>query len=369
MHGSVTLPEGRDDSAVAAVRPGAGDTHAGPADCPPISVVVVGRNEGERLVRCLESVRACDYPADRIELIYVDSLSSDGSIERAAALGARVIALPQGPLSAARARNVGWRAARHDLVHFFDGDTVLDRGWLLKAVATIREPGIACVFGRRDEVRPRASVYMRVCTFDWHVPAGPWRLCGGDALFRRSTLERLGGFREDLIAGEEPELCYRLRREGGVIWRLDDPMVLHDLNMTRFGQYWRRAVRSGWAYCVVAARCRRGPERLWLRENVVNAVEVGGWVGLLVLAAVLSGAWGVGAWLGLLALRGAWIAARVRRRADGWGSAVLFAGHCLFSRVPILVGQLKGLWFLVSGKPAELMEYNPAGRVGSKVSE
>lgn len=328
-------------------------------DLPAISVVVIGRNEGDRLARCLESVRCAEYPADRIELIYVDSNSSDDSCAIAERFGADVIRISTPPFAAARGRNLGWRRARHGLVHFLDGDVVLNSGWLRKAVARLKDPTIGCVFGRREEIRPDASIYMRVCAFDWHVPSGPWRLCGGDALFRREILERIGGFTEDLIAGEEPELSYRLRRLGWLIWRLDEPMTQHDLNMTRFSQYWKRLVRSGWAYCVVAARCRRGPERFWIKENAVNAAELAVWIGLAVAAAA-SGTWW--AWpilAALLAGRVAWIAASVRCRAENWWSAVLYAVHCLFGRIPFFVGQIRGLWFLITQRPAKLIEYNP----------
>lgn len=327
-------------------------------ELPEISVVVIGRNEGERLERCLASVQAARYPADKIELIYVDSNSEDESCAVAERHGAAVIRITEGPYSAARARNLGWRHARGDLVHFFDGDVILDPDWLRKAVARLNEdPAIACVFGRREEVRPRASIYMRVCAFDWHVPSGPWRICGGDALFRRELLEQVGGLNEEMIAGEEPEMCYRIRRRGKLIWRLDEPMTRHDLNMTRFGQYWKRLVRSGWAYCVVAFRCRRGKERFWLRENFVNVAELVFWLVLAVAAAVTGTWWAWVVLIGVLALRIAWITFRVRRRADDPGSAVLYAVHCVFGRLPFFIGQLKGLWYLISRKPTTLIEY------------
>lgn len=336
---------------------------------PTVSIVVIGRNEGRRLIDCLNSIRALDYPADKIELIYVDSNSTDNSCAEAEQLGATVIPITEGHLSAARGRNLGWRQARHELVHFFDGDVIVHPDWLKKAVAKIGEPGIGCVFGRLDEMRPQASIYMRVCSFDWHVPAGPWRLCGGIALFSRDMLERLGGLNEALIAGEEPELSYRLRQTGQLIWRLDEPMARHDLDMMHFGQYWKRTVRSGWAYCVVAYRCHRGPERFWIKENLVNAGEAIFWLTLLI-ACILYNQWWC--WIGLVvlaALRVLRIAWKVRKRADRFSTALLYAGHCLFSRFPFFIGQLRGLWFLVTRRPAKIMEYNPASQSSSPRQE
>ena len=327
-------------------------------ELPPVSIVVIGRNEGDRLRLCLEAIAVMDYPAELLELIYVDSSTTEESVELAQQWGVRVLRIREGLLSAARSRNLGLQHAQHELIHFFDADTIVHPQWLRHAVSVIQQPTIACVFGRREELRPQSSLYMRVCAFDWHVPAGPWRLCGGDSLFRRAVLEELGGFREDMIAGEEPELSYRLRQMGWTIWRLDEPMVRHDLNMTRFEQYWKRAVRSGWAYAVVSARCGCGLHRLWLAKNLANVAEVAG-----AMTLVIGLAW-VGGWLGLLAtialliLRMLWIALRVRRRADGWITSLLYAGHCLFCRIPILVGQFKGMASLSLHLPPKLMEYN-----------
>jgi len=332
-------------------------------DLPAISVVVIGHNEGDRLARCLESISAVDYPADRVELTYVDSNSTDGSCAVAQSAGAAVIRITEGPLSAARARNLGWRAARYDLVHFFDGDTEVDPQWFRKAVARIEDPSVGCVFGHCTECRPTTSIYMRMCNFDWHVPAGSCRYCGGIALFRREPLERLGGFCEQMVAGEEPELCYRLRQVGLRVWCLDEPMVLHDLDMTRFTQYWRRVVRSGWAYCVVAFLCRTGPERLWVRENLVNLFEVGFWVGFPLAVLALRQPRVLILFVALALLRIAWIMAKTRGRAGSWSTAMLYALHCQFSRIPLLVGQLQGVAYLLSRRPSKASSagYRPSG--------
>lgn len=323
----------------------------------PVSVVVIGRNEGARLVRCLESVLAADYPKELIELIYVDTNSTDDSCAAAERLGARVVPInPERP-SAAAARNAGLKVARHELVQFLDGDTILNRDWLRVALNVLDDPSIACVFGRREEIRPRASLFMRVAAFDWHVTPGPARYCGGDAMFRRSVLGAVGGFDETMLAGEEPELCFRIRRLGHTIWRCDAPMTLHDLNMTRFGQYWRRGVRSGWAYVVVAARCHDSKERLWLRENAVNVIELTAWLVLLGLLIGTRQVWVLGVVLAFFVLRTTRIATNVRNRADSLMSAVLYALHCQFMRLPLAVGQAKGLWYLLHRRPVRLADY------------
>ncbi len=156
---------------------------------PVLSVVVIGRNEGERLARCLESVRAMTDPGGPVELIYVDSASTDGSPERAAALGATVMTVrPERP-SAALGRNAGWRVAQAPLVLFLDGDTILHPRFVADSLPEFQNPPVTVVWGHRREIHPEASLYNRVLDLDWIYPPGPSEFCGGDALMRREPLE------------------------------------------------------------------------------------------------------------------------------------------------------------------------------------
>ena len=212
-----------------------------------VSIVIIGRNEGQRLVRCFESVRTMVGPEADVEIVYVDSGSEDGSVACARRFGASVIEL-QGRCSAARARNAGWQAANGEWILFLDGDTVLDRGFLDAALAHASDPQVAAVWGHRRELRPLANFYHRVLDLDWVYAPGVSEFCGGDVLMRRKALEQVQGFDPALIAGEEPELCSRLRGSGYQILHIDAPMTGHDLAITRFSQYWKRAVRAGYAY-------------------------------------------------------------------------------------------------------------------------
>lgn len=233
---------------------------------PAIAAVVIGRNEGERLIRCLRSLQGQVQ-----QLIYVDSGSTDGSTEAARRLGAEVVDLDlTRPFTAARARNAGLAALRTgiELVQFVDGDCEVDPGWITRAAAFLQaHPRAAVVCGRRRERFPEASVYNRLCNAEWDTPIGEAKACGGDALMRVAAVYTAGGYRESLIAGEEPELCLRLRRAGWQIWRLDAEMTLHDAQMTRFSQWWNRSRRAGHAFAEGAALHGAGPERHWVTET------------------------------------------------------------------------------------------------------
>lgn len=234
-----------------------------------VGFVAIGRNEGERLIACLRSLPATGAG----DIVYVDSGSTDDSAAAAAHLGARVVALDMTtPFTAARARNAGARRLIDDkaprYIQFIDGDCVLAEGWIARASAFLDcHPDVAVVCGRRRERFPEKSLYNRLCDLEWETPVGETLACGGDALIRAEALIAAGFYNDGLVAGEEPELCVRLRARGCKIRRLDAEMTLHDAAMTKFSQWWTRAKRAGHAYAEVSALHRGSPQRIWARET------------------------------------------------------------------------------------------------------
>jgi len=328
---------------------------------PVVSVVVIGRNEGDRLLQCLRSVQSADAGGRTVELIYVDSASQDGSPERAAALGARVLCVSPARPSAATGRNAGWQAASGTCVLFLDGDTVLERDFLPQALRELDDsPDVAVVWGHRREIAPSASLYNRVLDLDWVYPAGDTAFCGGDALFRRSVLERSGGFDDALIAGEEPELCARLRALGYRIRHIDVPMTRHDLAMTRWRQYWRRAERAGHAYAEVSALFAGSSSPLWSRESRRNF-----WHGGLVLTGLVAVPLTLLAGMPEVAMAAVVAAAAVigrsvwrsRWKSANAGTLLAYALHSHLQQVPILWGQLAWRWARRRGQVRKLIEY------------
>jgi glycosyltransferase involved in cell wall biosynthesis len=226
-------------------------------------IVVIGRNEGDRLRACFKS----NSPAT--PLVYVDSGSTDNSTTLAREFGAEVIDLDlRQPFTAARARNAGFQRLREvfptiKYVQFVDGDCVICPTWLDHAVAFLESHDHICaVFGRRRERYPERSVYNQLCDLEWDdVPIGEAGECGGDVMMRVDALAAVGGYRADLIAGEEPELCLRLQRAGWIVWRIDAEMTLHDAAINRLTQWGRRTTRNGYALAQGAALHGAGPER------------------------------------------------------------------------------------------------------------
>ena len=215
-------------------------------------IVVIGRNEGQRLLACLGDLQRQPRP-----VLYVDSGSSDGSPEGARALGVAVLELdPSRPFSAARARNEGAAALwqQHpelDFVQFLDGDCMLAPGWLDEAEEALRsDAACALAVGHLQERNPQGSVYNLLCALEWRSPSGPVSdadLLGGILMVRRSVFETLRGYNASLIAGEDPEFGVRVSLAGHRMHKLDATMAVHDADIHRFSQWWKRAIRGGHA--------------------------------------------------------------------------------------------------------------------------
>lgn len=256
-----------------------------------IGAIVIGRNEGSRLVRCLASLSH-----DISHVVYVDSGSSDDSIAAAESTGAQVISLDMAvPFTAARARNEGFTALMAhgpvDFVQFVDGDCELDPAWILSAATFLTtNPEVAVAAGRLRERFPDASVYNRLCDQEWDTPIGQARSCGGIAMMRSTAFLQMKGFNSTLIAGEEPELCVRLRAKGWKLWRLDCEMALHDAAMTRFSQWWKRCKRGGYAAAEGATMHGAPPERLGV-DRTRRALLWGCILPLIILGLTLITPW------------------------------------------------------------------------------
>jgi GT2 family glycosyltransferase len=336
-----------------------------------LGVVAIGRNEGERLRRCLNSIVGRGHT-----VVYVDSGSTDGSTELARELGADVVELDLSlPFTMARARNTGFsRLLELDpdvrFVQFVDGDCELVDGWLERAAALIEgRPEVAVVCGRRRERYPDRSIYNHLADIEWNSPVGEVKYCGGDALMRVEAFQQVGGYNSALIAGEEPELCVRMRQNGGVIMRIDAEMTLHDIAMTQFRQFWKRCERAGHAYAEGAAIHGAPPERHWvhpLRSIIFWGIALP--TGILVLAWPTRGA----SFLLVLVYPLQIFRVALRSHAAGmsWRDSWLYSGACVLGRFPNAVGAIRYWRSRFLGRRQTLIEYksNTQGRLASSGS-
>jgi len=213
--------------------------------------------------------------------------------------------------------------------------------------------GVVC--GRRRERYPQASIYNLLCDCEWNTPVGEATACGGDAMMRVEAFEAAGRFNPSIIAGEEPELCVRVRQQGWKIWRLDAEMTLHDAAMLRFGQWWKRSLRAGHAYAEGAWRHGGKPERFWVRESL----SIWFW-GAAIPIIALGAAWGTGSRSLVLLLVYPLLVAKIYRSEQQRlqpKQAFLYALFCVIGKFANLLGQLKFHFNRLSGRQNQLIEY------------
>ncbi len=287
-------------------------------------VVVIARNEGERLQRCLASVLG-----DGATVVYADSHSTDGSVEHARSLGVHVVELdPAGLMNAPRGRNEGFRKLLEvhpevEYVFFIDGDCQLVEGWLRRARAVLEaDPTLGAVCGRRVEIAPQDSIYNLITDVEWNTPVGETCACGGDVLVRVEALRQVGGYNVGMSCGEDPEMCFRLREKGWRLERIEGDMTRHDVALLRFRPWWKRHARGGYAYAHGAALHAYGPE--WFNfRRCANILFWGAlWPLACLVAAPFTSGWSL---LGLSAYGYLWW--KVRRWRIGLGDEPSIAGR------------------------------------------
>ncbi len=323
-----------------------------------LAVVIIGRNEGERLRKSIVS----SYQDNHL-IVYVDSGSSDGSVELAESLGVDVVELDNStPFTAARGRNAGFKHLREKestflFVQFVDGDDEMDEEWFRSGVDTLLEsPAVAIVAGRKKECFPDKSIYNTLFEMEWDTATGDVSEVSGTCMVRADVFEQVGGFNESLIAGEDPELCVRVRQIGWKVLRLANFMSWHDANMMHFIEWWRRTVRTGHAYAEGATMHGKSVQKHNVRQCRSNWV----WglilpIFMAVLAAPTHG-------LSLLLLLGyVLLLYRVFKWRKSLGNshrnAIIYAGFTVLGKFPCALGQILYWKNRLQGKVSTLIEY------------
>lgn len=335
-----------------------------PTDIKDIGVVVIGRNEGERLRTCIRST-ACITA-----VVYVDSGSSDGSADWARAQGVDVVDLAVPPnFTAARARNVGLKWLEEQFpdlafVQMIDGDCELSVGWLAAGrAALLADPELVGVFGRLRERHPERSIYNAMCDEEWDIPLGEAYGFGGIVLLRIEAVRAAGGYNPNIIAAEDTELSRRLRDAGWKIACIDEDMALHDAAISRFSEWWTRTRRSGHAFAELA---RLHPGSTWPNwKNSCRSVAV--WGGAIPVLAIAGALGSITLSLKFsvlsLALVALWLAKIVqiamRKRRFGRKASYAWraAAYLMFGKIVQLLGVATYYRNQFLGRASRLIEY------------
>lgn len=322
------------------------------------AAVVIGRNEGERLVRCLLSTK------EQIEIIvYVDSGSTDGSVEFARSIGVDVLCLDMRiPFNAGRARNEGFHYVTSKYkelkyVQFIDGDCELCPEWVKAGTGFLeKNPEYAIVSGRVKERHPDASIYNGLCDIEWSGSGGDVRSCGGIFLILVQAFSEVNGFNAGMAAGEEPEMCFRIRQNGWKLFTLDELMVLHDAGIYHFYQWWKRSIRGGLAYAHGLYLHYKDTRPHHLRENARILSWAAGIPVLVLITFMILGVPG----LLILCLYPWHFIKQLYRMKKKTGNSRLSTGYAFYSTIekfPQFYGQLVFLKRLFFSQNNDIIEY------------
>lgn len=342
---------------------------------PDISVVIIGINVERYIGNCIRAVQNQHYDRDKIQIIYVDGGSSDHSVDIAGSFSqVEIICLDNPHPTPGRGRNAGFAVAKAPLVQFLDADSYVHPSWMKTAAAHIKD-NVAAVWGGLEERYPEKNIFHVVGNLEWQESArqnyqqGGKRLTryfGGNVLVRADAIAQAGGFDETLVAGEDPDMSYRVRQNGWHILRISDEMVSHDLNMNSWRQYFRRAMRSGYAYAEIGLRYRRHVEKLYFREFLRIILRTILILPLMVLGlfpAVTLFALGM---IVFLIFRPFMRIAEYKRSHDiSWGRAAAYATHLSLAIFPQFAGILRYFYGRFTGnglknKRPQRMERTPS---------
>ncbi|MFA6916309.1 MAG: glycosyltransferase family 2 protein [Parachlamydiales bacterium] len=306
-----------------------------------LSIVIIGRNEADRLENCFKSV----IPLEAGECIYVDSDSKDNSVEIAKKAGAKVIAVPGPKFSAAIARNIGWKAAKGEWILFVDGDSEIVPETVLSSIDILKaEEKIAIVYGETRERYPDRSYYQGVADLDNAQNIKGIEYCGGNALIRKTALQTVSGYDEYLYAGEEPEMCQRMVMKEWKIRKLPEVMAWHDLEMDSFKQYWLRNVRTGMAYAAVAARSKELGTDLWTRTALKNIIKAAIFVTATLIIFISRSPFWLILWLLCIIALVSRTSLRALSQGASLKNSILYGIHSHFIHLPMAYGQMKYYW-------------------------
>lgn len=337
-----------------------------PGSVPPaVDCVIIGVNSEKTLERCMRSILEGSYPVPQIRIFYADGGSTDRSTDIARQFP-RVTVLELNPEypTPGLGRNAGWKTGNAPFVQFLDSDTIMDPDWLALAAKTMHEnPELGAVRGYRREMHPERSFYNWLGDLEWNDRPGYCQSFGGDVLIRRKALEETGGYDETLVGGEDPELGWRISRNGWKILMLDALMTLHDLAMLKASQYLRRAYRSGYGFAAVQSRIAPTGDSFWKAEQRRITIKGGGFIAGVAIAAFIPALQHNirGTILSLLSLIGGSImlfAPRIfkvdkfmRENRLNRPDAIKYAWHCSLVVLPQLFGIIRYYAGQLTGKP------------------
>ncbi len=198
---------------------------------PRVSIIVPVYNGEITIEDCIESILALSFPRDDVELLLIDNASSDNTSSILERYRDRAVVLHETKRGPAAARNRGLSSAKGDIVAFTDADCVVDRDWLTRIIAPLRDPLVGIVGGTILATKPCNAIaefgeriHDHRMAIEYYSP--PYAITMSWAS-PRSIFEKVGLFDEDLLRCEDCDLSYRIVGAGYSIVHEPAAVVYH----------------------------------------------------------------------------------------------------------------------------------------------
>lgn len=273
------------------------------ANASDVSLVIPGRNCGPLLSDCLGAVAPL-LDAGLREIIFVDDGSTDDTRRTAEAFPVTVIA-GEGR-GAGAARNLGIRAATGSLVWFVDADCVTQADALSKLLPHMDDAEVGGVSGTYANLNPHSLlstlIHEEIIERHLTMPREVDFLATFNVFYRREALERVGGFDERFLKGQDAELSFRVAKAGYKLHFEPASVVAHDhetslrryLRVQRQQGYWRvllhmthRGRSGGDSYSRLSDHLQP-PVAMLTLASLPASIVLPGWIAPVACALLLS---------------------------------------------------------------------------------
>jgi cellulose synthase/poly-beta-1,6-N-acetylglucosamine synthase-like glycosyltransferase len=175
-----------------------------------ISIIIPARNEEKNIGDMLQSIKDNHY-RNKYEVVVVDGMSEDRTVEIAKKFGARVV--PQGgKLGVGDARNVGWKNAKGDIIVFVEADHMIGKGFLKEIEKVFADKKV--VAARYNPVVVAKSFFQKIFAVQVRISEIRQKSAEFPTIFRKSVLVKSGGYDSKLSFGEDREFPHRLKKMG-----------------------------------------------------------------------------------------------------------------------------------------------------------